>query len=134
MEASRDGRSLFSGFARPGDRRGRCGRDEPSGCGGAVWGQRVPSAIKWVERFERTGFAHGGANGRLQAPEVGAASRVPGGLRAEKPDITLQALCDRLLAERGVTADTSLMSRFLRRLGVTLKKRRSSRASRIART
>ena len=56
------------------------------------------------------------------------------GLRAEKSDITLQALCDRLLAERGVTADTSLMSRFLRRLGVTLKKRRSSRASRTART
>jgi transposase len=43
-------------------------------------------------------------------------------------------LCDRLLSERGVKADTSLMSRFLRRLGVTLKKRRSSRASRTART
>jgi transposase len=54
-------------------------------------------------------------------------------LRAEKSDITLQALCDRLLAERGVAADTSLMSRFLRRLGVTLKKRRSSLASRTAR-
>ena len=35
---------------------------------------------------------------------------------------------------RGVKADTSLMSRFLRRLGVTLKKRPSSRASRTART
>jgi hypothetical protein len=28
-------------------------------------------------------------------------------LRAEKSDITLQALCDRLPAERGVRADTS---------------------------
>jgi transposase len=33
-------------------------------------------------------------------------------LRTDKPDITLQSLCDRLLAERGVKADTSMMSRF----------------------
>ena len=38
-----------------------------------------------------------------------------------KPDSTLQALCDRLLAERGVKADTSMMSRFLRREGMTKK-------------
>jgi transposase len=54
--------------------------------------------------------------------------------RTEKSDITLQALCDRLLSERGVKADTSMMSRFFRRIGVTLKKRPSSRASRIAPT
>ena len=54
--------------------------------------------------------------------------------RTEKPDITLQALCDRLLSERGVKADTSMMSRFFRRIGVTFKKRPSSRASRTART
>ena len=53
---------------------------------------------------------------------------------AEKPDVTLQALCDRLLGERGVKADTSLMSRFLRRIGLTPKKRRSSPASRTVRT
>jgi transposase len=39
-----------------------------------------------------------------------------------------------LLTERKVKADTSMMSRFFRRLGVTLKKRRSSRASGIVRT
>jgi transposase len=44
--------------------------------------------------------------------------------RAEKPDVTLQALCDRLLSERAIKADTSTMSRFFRRIGVTLKKRR----------
>jgi transposase len=56
------------------------------------------------------------------------------GARAEKSDITLQSLCDRLLVERGVKADTSMMSRFFRRIGVTFKKRPSSRKSRIART
>jgi transposase len=55
-------------------------------------------------------------------------------LRRERSDITLKALCDRLLAERGVKADTSMMSRFFRRLGVTLKKRPSSRANGIVRT
>ena len=54
--------------------------------------------------------------------------------RAEKSDVTLQALCDRLLAERGVKADTSMMSRFFRKIGVTSKKRRLSRASRIVGT
>jgi len=43
-------------------------------------------------------------------------------VRAEKSDVTLQALCDRLSAERGVKADTSMMSRFFRKIGVTLKK------------
>ena len=47
--------------------------------------------------------------------------------RTEKTDITLQALCDRLSAERGVKADTSMMSRFFRKIGVTFKKRPSSR-------
>ena len=45
-----------------------------------------------------------------------------------------QALCDRLSAERGVKADTSMMNRFFRRIGVTVKKRPSSHASRTART
>jgi len=55
-------------------------------------------------------------------------------VRAEKADITLKALCDRLLAERRVKADASMMSRFFRRIGITRKKGRSSRASATART
>jgi transposase len=74
------------------------------------------------------GFAVGGADGRV--PLVVSFSKP----RAEKPDVTLQALRDRLLAERGVKADTSMMSRFFRRLGVTFKKRPLSRASKIVRT
>jgi transposase len=54
--------------------------------------------------------------------------------RAVNSNITLQGLCDRLLAERGVRADTAMMSRFFRGLGITLKISRSSGASRIAPT
>ena len=49
-------------------------------------------------------------------------------------DVAPEALCDRLSAERGVKADTSMMSRFFRKIGVTVKKRPSSRVNRIART
>ena len=86
-------------------------------------------AIKWLERLERDGsrgpVGHGGLMPHRDFLQAA---------RAEKPDITLQALCDRLWAERGVKSDTSMMSRFFRRSGVTFKKRPLSRRSRIART
>ena len=93
-------------------------------------------AIKWLERVERDGsrepVGHGGHRASKLMPhrdflEAACAQR-------EKADITLQTLCDRLLSERTVKADTSMMSRFFRRIGVTVKKRPSSRASRIAQT
>jgi transposase len=42
--------------------------------------------------------------------------------RAEKPDGTLQDLCNRLWSDRGLEDDLSMMRRFLRQIGVTLKK------------
>jgi len=92
------------------------------------------AAVKWLQRYEGTGHRQ----------PVGTGGHRPSTLRPhrafieaalkDKPDITLDALGRRLLAERGVKADTSMLSRFLRREGITLKKRRWSRASRIART
>jgi transposase len=98
------------------------------------FGVSESSAIKWVERFTQSGSRTAAQMGGYKRVRLEPHRTFVEALRAEKSDITLQALCDRLLAERGVTADTSLMSRFLRRLGVTLKKRHSSRASRTART
>jgi transposase len=90
------------------------------------------AAIKWVERFEETG---------LRTP-MGTGGHRPSTLKphrafieaalADKPDITLDALCRRLAAALGVKADTSMMSRFLRGEGITFKKRRWQRASRTA--
>ena len=92
------------------------------------------AAVKWLGRFEQDGsrapVGHGGHRPSKLMPHRGFLEAA----RTEKPDTTLQALCDRLLAERGVEADTSMMSRFFRRLGVTFKKRRSWRASRIGPT
>jgi transposase len=92
------------------------------------------SAIKWVERLERTGSRTAARMGGYKPRKLDPHREFLEAARAAKPDVTLQALCDRLLAERGVKADTSMMSRFFRRLGVTFKKRPSSRVSRTVRT
>ena len=91
-------------------------------------------AIKWLERVERDGSREPVGHGGHRASKLMPHRDFLEAARTEKPDITLQALCNRLLSERNVKADTSMMSRFLRRIGVTLKKRRSSRASKIVRT
>jgi transposase len=91
-------------------------------------------AVKWLERVERHGSRAPVGHGGHRASKLKPHRDFLEAARAEKSDVTLQALCDRLLAERGVKADTSMMSRFFRRIGVTLKKRRLSRASRVART
>ncbi len=86
-------------------------------------------AVNWLERVERDGSREPVGHGGHRASSWRRTGIFPR-LRGPRS----QALCDRLLSERGVKADTSMMSRFFRRIGVTLKKRPSSRASRIART
>jgi len=92
------------------------------------------AAIKWLQRYRQSGLRKPVGTGGHRPSALKPHRAFLQAVRAEKPDITLAALGRRLLAERGVRADTSMLSRFFRREGITLKKRRSSRASRIART
>ena len=88
------------------------------------FGISASAAIKWLQRFQGTG---------ARAP-IGTGGHRPSALKphrafievalAEKPDITLEALCRRLAAELQVKADTSMLSRFFRREGIRFKKRR----------
>ena len=91
-------------------------------------------AIKWLERVERDGSREPVGLGGHRASKLMPHLDFLEAARAEKSDGTLQDLCDRLGSERGVKADTSMMSRFFRRIGVTLRKRRLLRASGIAQT
>ena len=53
-------------------------------------------------------------------------------IRAEvkhNSDVTLNALCEQVEAKLGLWSDESMMSRELKRLGITLKKRSSTPAS-----
>jgi transposase len=98
------------------------------------FGVSESAAIKWLQRFEDTGHRKPvGTGGHRPSTLKPHRDFIEAALK-DKPDITLEALGRRLLAERGVKADTSMLSRFLRREGITLKKRRWWRASRIART
>ena len=100
----------------------------------ARFGVSESAAIKWVARFLQSGSRASGKMGGHKRVKLASHRAFLERLRAEKPDITLQALCDQLLDEHGLKADASVMSRFFRRIGVTFKKRRSSRANRIGRT
>src|ERR1700733_390531 len=86
------------------------------------FGGREWSAIRGGRRFGRSGLRAASRMGGYLRPKLEPHREFLEALRGEKSDITLKALCDRLLAGRGVKADTSMMSRFFRRLGVTLKK------------
>jgi len=86
------------------------------------FGVSESSAIKWVQRYRRTGergpVGKGGHRRSVLEPER---SWLEATLET-MPDITLEAVSRRLLAERGVRADTSMLSRFFRRIGIGSKK------------
>ena len=98
------------------------------------FGVSESSAVKGLERFHRDGARDPVGRGGHRPSALMPHRDFLAAARAEKPDITLEALGRRLLAERGVKADTSMLSRFFRRIGVTFKKRRSLRVNRIAPT
>lgn len=84
---------------------------------------------KLMKRVRETGStaakrATGGAKRRLAEAEKLIRATVK-----HKPDVTLNALCEQVEAELGVWSDESMMSRELKRLGITLKKRSSTPAS-----
>jgi transposase len=93
------------------------------------FGVSESSAIKWVQHYQRTGargpVGKGGHRRSVLKPEQ---SWLEATIRA-MPDITLEALSRRLLAERCVRADTSMLSRFFRRTGISFKKKRCTPAS-----
>lgn len=84
---------------------------------------------KLLKRVRDTGStaakpATGGVTRRLAAAEKVIRAAVK-----RNPDVTLNALCAHTEAELGLWSDDSMMSRELKRLGITLKKRSSTPAS-----
>ena len=91
-------------------------------------------AIKWLERFERTGLRTPGKMGGHKRLKLEPSSRVPRSLSRRETRRHPSGAVRPVAGRARVKADTSLMSRFLRRIGLTPKKRRSSPASRTVRT
>jgi transposase len=105
-------------------------------CRGAAerFGVSESSAIRWVRQYRQSGRRTPiGTGGHRPSTLVPHRAFLMAEL-AGKSDITLAALCRRLAESCGVRSDTGTMSRFLRREGITAKKRRSSPRSRTAPT
>jgi transposase len=85
---------------------------------------------KWVKRWRETGSvaALPFAGGRQRTLKDSTAI-----IRTEvkrQPDVTLDELCERVVAQTGVSANRSMMSRELRLLALPRKKSRSTTAPR----
>jgi transposase len=98
----------------------------------AAFFQNDPSTIyRWLRHRAQTGSARArprSGRTRLIGPEHDDV------LRAQvlaAPDATLAMHCQRWAADHGVMVGLSTMHRAIRRLGLTLKKRPSSRVSRM---
>ena len=83
------------------------------------------SAVKLAKRWSETGRISPDARGR-----PGGGGKLAGQLDylqarlAERPDLTMPELADKLARERGVSVDPASVSRFLCRNAITYKKRR----------
>jgi transposase len=91
------------------------------------FGVSEASAIKWVQHYERTGDRRCRGTGGHRRSKVKPERDWLLSVIAAEPDITLAALSVRLWEERGVRADTGMLSRFFTGEGISFKKNRAAR-------
>jgi transposase len=92
------------------------------------------SAIRWVQRVKDSGsYAAKATGGDVRSRKIEAHKDWLLALVAGEPDLTLEEIRGRLLAEKSFKASVSMIWRFFRRHGISFKKRRCTPPSRIAR-
>lgn len=83
------------------------------------------SAIRWVERYRQTqSCAPVGTGGHRPSKTKPHRVFLLSLIEAEN-DLTLEAIADRLLKEKSVKADASMLSRFFAGEGISFKKNRA---------
>lgn len=98
----------------------------------ARFGVGVSTAIVWVRRFRQGGEASARRQGKPRGSRLDAHEAFVLGLIDVKDDITLVEMAERLRAERGVQISPAMLCVWLKRQGMTHKKRRRTPASRTA--
>jgi transposase len=90
------------------------------------FGVSESSAVKWLQAYNRENRlcprGTGGHRPSKTKPERDWLLAVI----AADPGITLEALSVRFFSERGVTADTSMLSRFFQSANISFKKKRAA--------
>lgn len=88
------------------------------------FGVSIPSAIRWVKRFETTGeIAPAPTGGDQRSKRIEAHRDYLLGLIRRTPDITLLEIEHRLLENCGERFSSSVLWRFFDRHDITVKKR-----------
>ena len=98
------------------------------------FGVSAATAVKWLQRFQRSGARESGGTGGHRPSKVQPHRTWVLAVLAAQPDITLAALAARLVRERGVQVDTSMLSRFFTGEGISFKNKASRLPSRPGRT
>ena len=90
------------------------------------FGVSESSAIKWVQGYEFEGRSQPRGTGGHRPSKTKPEREWLLAMIAAVPDITLAALSAKLLAERGVKADTGMLSRFFQGENISFKKKRAA--------
>ena len=83
------------------------------------------SVIRWVAAYEKDGRTRPLPAGTHKASKLKAHRTWLLDLRRRENDLTLEAMGERLEAERGVAVDKSMLSRFFASEGISFKKNRA---------
>lgn len=120
------------------DLRGRVIRAAAEGlsarAAAARFGVGVSTAIVWVRRFRQGGEAVARKQGKPRGSRLDAHTNFILGLIEAKDDITLIEMAEKLVAERQVQISPAMLCRWLKRSGMTYKKRPRMHWSRIGLT
>ena len=97
----------------------------------ARFGVSVASAVRWVQGVVREGRRHPVGTGGHRASKTKLQRIWLLSVIEMEPDMTLAALSVRFLEERGVKADTGMLSRFFWSEGISFKKKRAAQRARL---
>ena len=100
----------------------------------ARFGISVAASGVWYRRYRDHGETAARKRGQPPGSKLDGHETFILGLLEQTPDISLEEIAQRLLAERTVSASPSTVCEFFKKRDITYKKRRRMRASSNART
>ena len=98
----------------------------------ARFGVGASTAVKWYRRYSETGEVAARKQGQPGGSKLDAHEAFILALVAERPDISLAEIAERLAEKQAVSACPATVWYFLERRGISFKKNRARRRARAA--
>ena len=96
------------------------------------FGVGASTAVKWYRRYRETGEIAARKQGQPGGSKLDAHEAFILALVAERPDISLAEIAERLAEKQAVSACSATVWYFLERRGISFKKNRARRRARAA--